>query len=500
VSVPRRLVAPTREQLVAALTDALDNAGSKAVKRGAEHWLGLIDAKPMGVVEAINRCDPREPGPMFVAWWADAIGRTHYFIHAGLGAPTLDARSKAAHHPLEWIAPPLTCGWRERQGKREFIVYCRCGVAGAPESVAWMGQSCGPCHDREQEGLKPLRPLTARPIVNPGEVLQSLSDGRFLVVNWESSFMHGEVAREVRYWLSVDEPGPLWTLEESGIGESIVECGPFIVGCLADNRYALIIDGATGRTVERLSFAGSPGHFNCGACVSGPVGSRLVLSQSHSDAWGQPLQDRLLAYDLGPGGWSGQPAWEAAGGPCPSMLSSPDGRQFLVLPYGGSVERRSAQSGEAIDELGNAKGLGPHQPVFLPDGSVIAVLEDDSGVRGDRFLARWDALDATSRPMSFWDWLTGSIASSQPAKIQHLPVSARLCTATPDGDIICVQAGALVVRCGKTLLPLSSLSLVGAEVTAWDHREFVFTPNGRLLVNTDQGLAVLPWHELMGQP
>src|SRR5205085_182954 len=99
------------------------------------------------------------------AWWTDPIGRRHW--HLELNDPV-----EGSPQPLAWIAPPLSCGWRERGGVRDFVVICRCGFADSPESLKWMGDCCGPCFDRGQEGLPPLGRPVARPVANAADTVR----------------------------------------------------------------------------------------------------------------------------------------------------------------------------------------------------------------------------------------------------------------------------------------------------------------------------------------
>src|SRR5207247_1450805 len=38
-------------------------------------------------------------------------------------------------------------------GQRDLLGVCDCGVSGPLPAIAWMGERCGPCHDRREEGL-----------------------------------------------------------------------------------------------------------------------------------------------------------------------------------------------------------------------------------------------------------------------------------------------------------------------------------------------------------
>jgi hypothetical protein len=63
-------------------------------------------------------------------------------------------------HPLQRIAPPDRFVLREFAGAAAHpIVLCRCEAIGSPEQLAWCGNQCGPCFDRELDGEPPVGPF-----------------------------------------------------------------------------------------------------------------------------------------------------------------------------------------------------------------------------------------------------------------------------------------------------------------------------------------------------
>jgi WD40 repeat protein len=86
------------------------------------------------------------------AWWTDPIGQRHWRI---IGR-RLDHRNSSP--PCRefvpwglWHVYPDRLALRRDGGTDELVTLCRCGVCGTPASIAWAGECCGPCHDREQE-------------------------------------------------------------------------------------------------------------------------------------------------------------------------------------------------------------------------------------------------------------------------------------------------------------------------------------------------------------
>jgi hypothetical protein len=86
------------------------------------------------------------------AWWSDPVGRKHWRI-VGRRSDHTDyyLRNFAfAEYPLWHIYPDRLA---LRQEERKLLACCDCGVQGPIDRIAWMGERCGPCHDRAEEGV-----------------------------------------------------------------------------------------------------------------------------------------------------------------------------------------------------------------------------------------------------------------------------------------------------------------------------------------------------------
>jgi hypothetical protein len=94
------------------------------------------------------------PAPLVkVGWWTDPVGRKHWRIQGRRSLRWHDDERSAFHaYPL-WHVYPDRLMLRERQGCQDLLAVCSCGVAGPVQAIAWMGQQCGPCHDRLEEEL-----------------------------------------------------------------------------------------------------------------------------------------------------------------------------------------------------------------------------------------------------------------------------------------------------------------------------------------------------------
>jgi hypothetical protein len=104
-----------------------------------------------------------------LAWWVSPLGKRHVRIagrraerdcdHAG----GLFGPRNVERLPL-WLLYPDRMFLRTRNGERELIALCACGAAGPPASLGWVGECCGPCHDREEEGA----PAPSLPFADTG--------------------------------------------------------------------------------------------------------------------------------------------------------------------------------------------------------------------------------------------------------------------------------------------------------------------------------------------
>jgi hypothetical protein len=96
-----------------------------------------------------------------VAWWSDLLGRKHYRIVAHRGCRgdlfqlDTDMYREGRERPVLWRVYPDDLYLKEEKDERPLWAVCRCGVAGPPEEVGWVGPWCGACHDRAEEGHPP---------------------------------------------------------------------------------------------------------------------------------------------------------------------------------------------------------------------------------------------------------------------------------------------------------------------------------------------------------
>jgi hypothetical protein len=163
------------------LTESSVRAGLRSVAElpeGRHQWL----ARPAFVSAAVG-----------VAWWHDFGGRLHVRV--------VGARLSAADRPAGGLFgpvafPPLALVCPERAlvrpsaGEAEVLCLCACGAWGEARSLGWMGDRCGPCHDRGPDapvsraaGWR-LGPGARAVAVGPDGTALAAVDGAGLVRTW----------------------------------------------------------------------------------------------------------------------------------------------------------------------------------------------------------------------------------------------------------------------------------------------------------------------------
>ncbi|MBY0228802.1 MAG: hypothetical protein K2W96_05970, partial [Gemmataceae bacterium] len=217
---------------LAGLREALDDLFRRAVAslagapqskpprwREAEERFG--DAE--GVLSRTYQLDHRRLD-FLAAWWTDPVGRKQWFLEVSpaLGAPppgdaiahlSWGPARTTEDHPLSHLAPPLSFLWRWAGESRSPFVVCRCGFAGPPESLNWMGETCGPCFDREQEGLPPLGLEPWRRDLGTFDHFLVAPDGRLVTLRFDTQRGTTGTPFVVRVWQPPYVGKPLWRRE-----------------------------------------------------------------------------------------------------------------------------------------------------------------------------------------------------------------------------------------------------------------------------------------------
>jgi WD40 repeat protein len=161
-----RSINPTEKVLVAAMRKALVAANKNApywsvgrkltwsaaaMQRAARACLGEREGSLRAAVTAA-----RGSREVKTAWWTDPIGRKHVRVTArwwwAYTRPIATPRDPSGLPAVWAVYPEPVVRYRTLHTKRiTSVVVCPCGAVGSPASLAWMGDSCGPCYDRRQE-------------------------------------------------------------------------------------------------------------------------------------------------------------------------------------------------------------------------------------------------------------------------------------------------------------------------------------------------------------
>jgi WD40 repeat protein len=142
----------------AALVLALEEASRTSVSR--ENWrriLKKVACDPLGRSQ-LEHTSPvnHHTSYLALAWWTDHRGSRHVRVSAGNLAegrhPHCTRMDDDTRPPL-WHVHPEHVYRVHRAGEEPvWLASCACGATGLPETLAWMGWCCGPCHDRQVEG------------------------------------------------------------------------------------------------------------------------------------------------------------------------------------------------------------------------------------------------------------------------------------------------------------------------------------------------------------
>jgi hypothetical protein len=337
----QRLLSPSRDQVVGTLRAAVEFANERVRSQflpwpppGLDTALAESEANRAGTRRWSGEADPAGthawPEAGF-AWWSDPLGRKHFRILAIRRSYSSSIRelfpSFWESSPLAFIAP-RSVALVERRKSRQMFVFCCCGEYGTPEALCWMGDRCGHCHDRAEEGC-PLLPDWPLLLPGAGEVATILFGpaGGLAVARGNRLSLWDLQSRQI-IWED-DCPPIAWMAR--------AVCSPdgrWLAFPATD--HAVVWELATGR---RHGIARQP-HLQPNEWLSAvtftPDSRRLVLlSFRHLTVWavgerGLELE-RTIATDTG--------ARTSGDREARSLLVTPDGRGLLVGMRFGQVRR-----------------------------------------------------------------------------------------------------------------------------------------------------------------
>jgi WD40 repeat protein len=367
-----------------------------------------------------------------VAWWSDPLGRKHCRVVAAhcpadrdLFWPERDHHTPPPQRPVLWRVYPDDLYLREEAGEWRLWAVCRCGTAGPPEKLGWMGPWCAACHDRAEEGCPQTRPGSCRPVVFAGhpswvnDVIFT-PDGRLLLVHvpyhptiWLWDTVTG-LARKKQF------PGRPGRSHISGM--CVAPDGRTAAVCVEDQVFAWsLLDGSDiaarsfsldYHTNDQIALAFNPDGSLLAAAVlpAGYSHGRIML---HDSATGQAV--RTFAFPERRLHWGRQP-----------LAFSPDG-STLALGWGEPIVRRwDVASGQELPafpgDLSSVAAVG-----YSPDGKILAAGLD---LWGEDYVRLWNA--TTGEKKATFEGPVAGLAFS--------PDSRLLATAGGDGCLRLRQA------------------------------------------------------------
>jgi hypothetical protein len=158
-----RLIDPSEAELVSALRKAHStaNRGSMVtkMKRDRDFWIRFARDCRREPEGRRRSCSAGLQTPEVIAgWWTDPAGRKHFRVIGRTRRRDrrhyfMRGEGELRDLPPWWhVYPESVLAVRRADGGESYLACCRCGNVGTPESLGWMGDTCGPCFDRRAEG------------------------------------------------------------------------------------------------------------------------------------------------------------------------------------------------------------------------------------------------------------------------------------------------------------------------------------------------------------
>jgi hypothetical protein len=456
--IDRVLIDPSREAIVALLGETWDDLSAHAAASATGRGWRIVQLFRREPEEGLASCHES----VAVAWWIDAAGRRHVRVRSAAAV-----RGRPARPPLPCVYPARLFG-RHRDGRTDWLAACGCGVVGPPEALGWMGERCGPCHDRrEDRAAPPERPAFLRCTSERAVAAAFAPDGRSLAVS------EGE---SVRVWgwargtsRQVFQGGQGWRVSDVAFSPD----GEALALFDAEGQRLTIRGG--GRPVPAvLRYAG-------GGRRSAPlafVADDLLLVGGTASA----------AYRRGPGGWR----QEASFAPGFSALARCLRTGAVAVGGRGTVAAFDAESCRP-DEALTLPGTTPRRVehlAWMPDGATLfAVLEGS--------VPNWGFGGPPPRPACLCR------LSGTPAVEPAGPVPAGVPVAlSPDGRLLAGARRAEYARFAEVVfweVP-SGQEVARLEGMPQGHLvDVCFSPDGETLatVSADGVVQLWPWRRLL---
>jgi hypothetical protein len=475
-----RLIEPTEAQLAAVLGRAMKAAnrenrnGQNHMTRDAEFWGRFArDVLRSGPEGRRRSCKGGRAIPEVVAgWWTDPAGRKHVRV---IGRTRnrwdrLRGEVELRGLPPWWHLYPeaILCA-RERSGANRYLAACRCGAVGTPESLGWMGDTCGPCSDRRADGAPPAGGFGQYSGWSASLARFAFSpDGKFLV---------GPSANNAMQALNRDD-GTVVQAKRKSVG--------YVAGlaCGATATTVLYQDGSAHRwdheTGETRALVAAHGTYGRGALA--PDGSRAVfvsyLTSTTADLTAK--RPEYVRHD---------PTLHTA------LAFSPDAKKLYATAQAGAlVELHPVTLASTVlrpdpFDGGPQTYTAPGDIAVAPDGSAVLLRRDQWQPR--RSLVRHVPLNGgRTVDLRVPEW-------HRPTAMTYSRDAAHAVTADSEGGWV----GFWEVASGKSLGYVRAV----LEDLAWRCGQVEFAPDGSAVaVSYNTGhrehgstLAVWPWPDVL---
>jgi WD40 repeat protein len=488
----RVLIDPSPELLTRTLDQAVSAANQRA-RRRLLAWppgdFASFEQSLKGDAEGVWQWTQQERATysaaqrsiVAVAWWTDWIGRKHVRITAHRTDFNRTERrnvfTRGQERPAQWAVYPERLYMRQDQ--KDWVLHgvCECGMSGSPRDLGWMGDRCGPCHDRLETGALgqaaglPSSVLTE--LDRPAWAVSFSRDGKRLF--WQEQWRP-----EVHAWqLAAGQAGPLPRPEQRSAYSSfpLLEVSTDGRWLLSSDTYRglVLYDLTGGETPRRLHTTGS----TCNDVIF-TADSQSLLEMGLANY--RDMFSRLYVRSLEPGAVSREVRLPRGDLRFDRMAMSPDGRLLATaaasgeiflqrFPDGGVVYSWSAHSAAPAPRFAwSSAEPAVRELIFSPDGRWIASSGTDQRVRV------WNAADGGEHP-GFRNRLTGA----------HFRIAF-----APDGGVLAAGDPEGVLR----LCDTTSGKLHGAY--RWHPgriESLAFSPAGHWLATSgsDDSIKLWPW-------